>query len=102
MGKILNFALACLGTAAYAGNDAEWRERSIYQVLTDRFAGGQNGDMHGYLGGSWNAMAEKLDYIQGMGFDAIWISPVIDNVEGGYHGYWAKNWEKVNSHFGSE
>ena len=58
--------------------------------------------MHGYLGGSWNAMAEKLDYIQGMGFDAIWISPVIDNVEGGYHGYWAKNWEKVNSHFGSE
>ena len=39
-----------------------------------------------------------LDYIKGLGFDAIWISPVIDNLEGtsfgdGYHGYWGKNWE---------
>ena len=37
-----------------------------------------------------------------MGFDAIWISPVVDNLDGGYHGYWARNWEKVNSNFGSE
>lgn len=36
-----------------------------------------------------------------MGFDAIWISPVVDNIDGGYHGYWAANWEKINSHFGS-
>lgn len=37
-----------------------------------------------------------------MGFDAIWISPVIENYDKGYHGYWATNWEKINSHFGSE
>lgn len=37
-----------------------------------------------------------------MGFDAIWISPVVDNTEGGYHGYWARNWEKLNDNFGSE
>lgn len=37
-----------------------------------------------------------------MGFDAIWISPVVDNTEGGYHGYWARNWNKLNSNFGSE
>jgi alpha-amylase len=37
-----------------------------------------------------------------MGFDAIWISPVVDNLGDGYHGYWAKNWEKINSNFGSE
>ena len=36
-----------------------------------------------------------------MGFDAIWISPVVDNTVEGYHGYYAKNWEKINSHFGS-
>lgn len=36
-----------------------------------------------------------------MGFDAIWISPVVDNIDGGYHGYWAANWEKINAHFGS-
>ena len=36
-----------------------------------------------------------------MGFDAIWISPVVDNTEKGYHGYFAKNWELINSHFGT-
>jgi alpha-amylase len=36
-----------------------------------------------------------------MGFDAIWISPVVDNLTDGYHGYWAKNWEGINASFGS-
>ena len=36
-----------------------------------------------------------------MGFDAIWISPVVENLSGGYHGYWATNWENVNTNFGS-
>lgn len=36
-----------------------------------------------------------------MGFDAIWISPVVDNYEKGYHGYWARNIYKINSRFGS-
>jgi len=37
-----------------------------------------------------------------MGFDAIWISPYIDNLDQGYHGYWGRNWEEVNSNFGTE
>lgn len=42
-----------------------------------------------------------------MGFDAIWISPVVDNTDGwnqsgtGYHGYWARDWSKLNDHFGT-
>jgi alpha-amylase len=26
----------------------------------------------------------------------------VDNTENGFHGYWAANWEKINSHFGDE
>ena len=37
-----------------------------------------------------------------MGFDAIWVSPVVTNTPGGYHGYWAKDFYTINSHFGSE
>lgn len=37
-----------------------------------------------------------------MGFDAIWISPVVDNIGNNYHGYAAANWEKINDHFGSD
>lgn len=65
--------------------DAEaWKQRSIYQILTDRFAIGGSGNggpqldylSRQYCGGNWQGVIEKLDYIQGMGFDAIWISPV--------------------------
>ena len=37
-----------------------------------------------------------------MGFDAIWISPIVDNYDGAYHGYWARNIYGLNSNFGSE
>jgi alpha-amylase len=37
-----------------------------------------------------------------MGFDAIWISPVVKNTPGGYHGFWMEDLTKVNPHFGTE
>jgi hypothetical protein len=37
-----------------------------------------------YCGGNWRGIINKLDYIQGMGFDAIWISPVSANIEGSF------------------
>ena len=87
-----------------AHTPAEWRSRTIYQVLTDRFAGPTSSscDLHDYCGGTWNALSSKLDYIADLGFDAIWITPVIENTEGGYHGYWAKNLSAVNNHFGTK
>jgi alpha-amylase len=60
-----------------------------------------------YCGGSWQGIIDKLDYIQGMGFDAIYISPVTQNLEGNtsygqaYHGYWPQNLFEVNEHFGT-
>jgi alpha-amylase len=36
-----------------------------------------------------------------MGFDAIWISPIPENLGNDYHGYAALNWNNVNPHFGS-
>jgi alpha-amylase len=44
----------------------------------------------------------KLDYIAGMGFDAIWISPMTANTPDGYHGYWPLHFFKVNENFGTE
>eukprot|EP00122_Pirum_gemmata_P002431 Pgem_evm1s2188 len=37
-----------------------------------------------------------------MGFDAIWISPVIKNTPNGYHGYWAEDIYSLNPYFGTE
>ena len=98
-------ALLLLVVHAKAGTAADWRSRTIYQLLTDRFAGSANTpkctNLGSYCGGTFSGIVSKLDYIQGMGFDAIWISPVVDNTDGGYHGYWARNINKVNSNFGT-
>ena len=88
-------------------NTEEWKTRSVYQILTDRFAQDQQsssacGDLHNYCGGTFKGIQNNLDYISGMGFNAIWISPIPVNAEADYHGYGAMDWEKVNDHFGSE
>lgn len=55
-----------------------------------------------YCGGGYRGITNNLDYIQGMGFDAIWISPIVANRDGGYHGYWATDIDGLNDNFGSE
>ena len=69
------------------------------QVMTDRFALADESypacdpAAAEYCGGTWRGLEKHLDYIQGMGFDAIWISPIVANVEGNtsygeaFHGY---------------
>jgi alpha-amylase len=121
-------AIAPVICAAVAGVDAlnaeEWQKQTIYQVVTDRFARAPSDDSglgiisptdsdadcpspKQYCGGSWQGITDKLDYIQGMGFTAIWISPVIENTENAsteysYHGYWPRNFYALNHHFGTE
>jgi alpha-amylase len=71
---------AALFTSASAKTAAEWRQSSIYQVVTDRFAltdgSAPSCGIRSYCGGTWKGLEKKLDYIQAMGFDAVWISPV--------------------------
>jgi alpha-amylase len=37
-----------------------------------------------------------------MGFDAIWISPMVTNTPNGYHGYWMQDLYGFNPNFGSK
>ena len=46
-------------------------------------------------------IVNHLDYIQGMGFDAVWISPVVANTPRGYHGYWAQDLYSINPNYGT-
>ena len=45
--------------------------------------------------GDWQGVIDKLDYLQTLGVTALWISPVVKNVEEdagfhSYHGYWTQ------------
>ncbi|XP_065907536.1 uncharacterized protein [Dysidea avara] len=100
------FALSSLlCTSVHSKTANEWKSRIIYQLLTDRFASGSSSgcsDLHTYCGGTFKGITNNLDYIQGLGANAIWISPIPVNTPGGYHGYWAMDITKVNPYFGSE
>ena len=104
--RIISFLIILiLSTYIVSKTKEEWKSRSIYQILTDRFARtSDTGEFNysKYCGGNYQGLIQKLDYIKGMGFDAIWISPIVENIEDSYHGYAMTNLYNLNSHFGSE
>ena len=103
--KLAGLIVLLLLSAIYCKSKEEWKSRSIYQLLTDRFARSSDTgycNYSQYCGGNYRGLINKLDYIKGMGFDAIWISPIIENLEGSYHGYHFTNLYNLNYHFGSE
>jgi glycosidase len=96
----------------------DWRDRVIYQIIVDRFENGDPendaadgvepvpGDLSRAQGGDWRGILQRLDYLERLGVNAIWISPIVANVprmegEDGYHGYWASDFTTLNPRFGS-
>ena len=102
--------------------------QTFYFVLTDRFengdpsndTGGLEGDRldHGfdatdkgfYQGGDIAGLHSQLDYIEGLGMSAIWLTPSFTNnpVQGegadasaGYHGYWITDFTTIDPHLGT-
>ncbi|KAJ3284168.1 hypothetical protein HK104_010069 [Borealophlyctis nickersoniae] len=105
---LTHLLLLLLSTAAFAQRTPqEWKSRRIYQVFPDRFArsdgsGSPCQNLRDNCGGTWDGLTKNLDYIADMGFNAIWISPITDNTQGGYHGYWPRDIYKLNENFGTE
>src|ERR1051326_4536788 len=101
------------GRAQSASNEL-WQAQSIYQIITDRFYNGDtsNDNAEGNYnpsgtsgtsvhGGDFKGIEQKLDYIKALGATAIWISPVIKNANGEFHGYAGRDFYSVAPHWGS-
>lgn len=97
---------------------SDWRDRVLYEIVTDRFANGDPsndtidgvgpmpGDLDRWQGGDWRGITDHLDYLARLGISAIWISPILRNVPrldvaDGYHGYWAATFTELEPHFGT-
>ncbi|WOO40574.1 alpha-amylase family glycosyl hydrolase [Rubellicoccus peritrichatus] len=92
----------------------DFREETIYFVMTTRFYDGDSANNMKCWDGSLNpntdpawrgdfkGLIEKLDYIKALGFSAIWITPVVKNASGyDYHGYHAIDHTKVDFRYES-
>jgi glycosidase len=112
----------CLPEDPYLERDV--RDDVFYFVMPDRFdngdltndTGGISGDRldHGfdpydkgmYHGGDMQGLEGQLDYLQGLGITAIWMTPILKNqtIQGdssAYHGYWTLDFTKIDPHLGS-
>ncbi|PKD16656.1 alpha-amlyase [Salegentibacter salinarum] len=91
---------------------------AIYLITPDRFANGDKSndsfdylnektidrqDDYGRHGGDIRGIISHLDYIDEMGFTAIWPSPLVinDMKSGSYHGYAMTDFYKVDPRFGT-
>ncbi len=90
---------------------------AIYLITPDRFANGdpgndgidglgdvvdrnQPGARHG---GDLRGIIDRLDYIAGLGFTAVWLNPVLENAMPAYsyHGYATTDFYRVDPRMGS-
>ena len=107
-------AASLLAPSAFAqsGSNALWQAQSIYQIFTDRFFDGDaanNNASSSYNasvsnavhGGDFKGIEQKLDYIKALGATAIWISPIVKNGNGEYHGYSGRDFYSVDPHWGT-
>ena len=88
----------------------------MYLITPDRFANGdlENDEMEGMLeklgpgdfdrhGGDLQGIIDHLDYLDDLGFTAIWLNPALENnmEKASYHGYSATDYYRVDPRFGT-
>lgn len=80
-------------------------EAIVYHVFLDRFNPGegrawqQPETLAGFYGGTLRGVLEKLEYIAGLGFNAIWLSPLFASPS--HHGYDATDYYQVEPRLGT-
>jgi len=112
-------AFIVIAVAVFAGEPKPYvapkhEDLSIYHVFIDRFNNGTtaNDDGNprapfnptsgtGFHGGDLAGIQAKLPYIREMGFNGIWLSPLLESV-GQYHAYSTYNWFNVEPNFGTK
>jgi glycosidase len=77
---------------------ADWRDKWIYFLMVDRFNNKDARPLHkpfddpnfdDFQGGKYSGIKDKLPYLKKLGVGAIWLSPVLRNLQFSkiYHGY---------------
>ena len=105
-----------------------WHNATVYFVLTDRFVNGDpsNDNSYGrhkdgmqeigtFHGGDLKGLTSKLDYLQQLGVNALWISSPLEQIHGwvgggtkgdfphyAYHGYYTQDWTRLDANMGTE
>ncbi len=114
---LIDGLLASPGAQTTAGATAELtRPRSIYFVMVDRFENGSKendgtidvNDPAAFHGGDLDGLISRLDWLQALGIDTVWLSPIFAmrtakwHGFGAFHGYWTYDLASIEPRFGTE
>jgi glycosidase len=121
------FVTCLLVLTALTTSAQDFKKQVIYQIVTDRFVNGDTSNdnpsqssglfdstktnWHLYWGGDLAGIQSEITYLKNMGITAIWISPPVDNLNlnipdsnnnptASYHGYGARDFMRIEEHFG--
>ena len=107
-------ALASNYGDVFKNTRSDFRDESIYFVMTTRFFDGDESNNTQCWDnqsanqndppwrGDFKGLIERLDYIKALGFTAVWITPIVENASGyDYHGYHAHDFSKVDHRYES-
>eukprot|EP01126_Amoeba_proteus_P041187 TRINITY_DN4420_c0_g1_i2.p1 TRINITY_DN4420_c0_g1~~TRINITY_DN4420_c0_g1_i2.p1 ORF type:complete len:540 (-),score=84.48 TRINITY_DN4420_c0_g1_i2:799-2418(-) len=99
-----------------------WSEEIVYSIVVDRFRNGdpandhvnlpqiqkQNGntsDLYGIEsyrhGGDLQGIIDRLDYLENLGITSLWITPILYNWAGEFHGYCLSDPSQIDPGFGT-
>ena len=113
---LLLVSMQSVATDVFTSNRTDFRDESIYFMMTTRFYDGDTGNnvlcwdnqsaqistKDPCWRGDFQGVIDKLDYIKALGFTAIWITPVVQNASGyDYHGYHAMDFQHVDCRYQS-
>ena len=85
-----------LQAAAQPSSDQSWWKHAVIYEIYPRSFQDSNGDGIGDL----NGITQRLDYLQKLGIDAIWISPMYPSPQVDF-GYDISNYENVDPQYGT-
>src|SRR3954452_4659944 len=73
----------------------DWARGAVFYEVFVRSFEDSDGDGVGHLRG----LTARLDYLKGLGVDALWLMPVFESPS--YHGYDTTNYEKIQPAYGT-
>jgi len=91
----LSASLVGAAPAAAASPDPWWKHAVIYEIYPRSFQ-----DSSGDGIGDLNGIAQRLDYLEALGVDAIWIAPMYPSPQVDF-GYDISNYQAVDPQYGT-
>jgi len=86
---------ACVPASSSGPDQQSWWRNSVFYEIFVRSYSDSDGDGIG----DFNGITSKLDYLQGLGIQGIWLMPV--NPSPSYHGYDVTDYYAVNPQYGT-